>query len=62
MYSASESGAGAIEYSFLAGFIAGVVVLIVAVLGHQTNGLYCDTADALTSGTMNHTGGVDPGC
>lgn len=37
---AGQSGASAVEYSLLVALIAGVIVLVVTVLGQDTSGLY----------------------
>jgi Flp pilus assembly pilin Flp len=42
-----EQGQGLIEYAFVVMLIALVLILIVAVLGHQTNTLYTNASNAL---------------
>ncbi|MBI2238578.1 MAG: Flp family type IVb pilin [Actinobacteria bacterium] len=37
---AGQSGASAVEYSLLVALIAGVIILVVTVLGQDTSGLY----------------------
>ena len=48
-----ERGASAVEYGFLAAFIAGVVVIVVASLGGLTNEMFGDTCAEVHDGVVS---------
>lgn len=56
---ADETGATAIEYALLAGFIAMVVIAAIAGLGRTLDGFYGDTNSRLTA-EINASSGEEP--
>ena len=58
LHAGDDEGATAVEYAIMVSLIAAVIILIVVLLGRQTDSAFCEVSSSMADGGITAT---DPG-